>query len=284
MCALVCGGWKGGGQGDREQWGGRGRLGISWDTEHRSQCPGALGDYVGTNLPIAQVGKLRPERREDQPQVTEAVGSSHRRGRRMTPCGRGEWTSLGLATGQAPVPVRPLASSSSSSGLSFPSPRPLPGCSWAVIGQGWVRAFGWRGREDGAVSQERGLSGSQDQSRPREGVSGALFLPRRPYLLLQGRPLTSPGPGPGVGPAHSRWGYWGPLARPLTSPLLSRSSQFGRTHLQSRLSVSVGQGHHGERGSGAEVRQEGFHEPRACSPPPPPHHSHPGHHSQTSLS
>ena len=67
---------------------------------------------------------------------------------------------------------------------------------------------------------------------------------------------------------------------PLTSPLLSRSSRFGQTHLQSHPSASVEwQGHYkeGESGGGGQDKM-GF---TALSTQH--NHSHPGHDSQTSI-
>lgn len=64
MPVCICGSGKGAKQveeirGNRELRDGKGRVGISWDTGCRN-LPWILGDYVGTNLLISQVEKLRP--------------------------------------------------------------------------------------------------------------------------------------------------------------------------------------------------------------------------------
>lgn len=84
MPVCICGSGKGAKQaeeirGNRELRDGKGRVGISWDTGCRN-LPRVLGDYVGTNLLISQVEKLRPREGWDQPWVQSPWGSSYRRG------------------------------------------------------------------------------------------------------------------------------------------------------------------------------------------------------------
>lgn len=135
-------------------------------------------------------------------------------------------------------------------------PRMLLGGDWSRGRSGRVgRDFGWRGWEDGVVAQEREVLGSRDQP--------ALLLSHCPAASSSSgaSSLTSPGPRPGMACSFmvcdilrtTPWQLPGSPGRHLTSPLSSRSSRFGQTHLRSHPSASVGGGG-GGAGQGGRVR------------------------------
>ena len=178
-------------RGIRELKAGRGRVGISWDTVRRSQCPGAIGDYVGTNLLIVQVGKLRPSEGRTNSRSQSQGQSSYRRGGVMTSYGWSEvdqprpWHRPGSCPHKAPGFLVLILGAEIP--LSLAHPRMLLASDWSGAGSGWVgRDFGWRRWENGVAAEERGCWKQGPDQTTGWSVRAALFLFHPPMPPLWG--------------------------------------------------------------------------------------------------